>query len=244
MRNHANAWALTLLSLLTSVSALATGCGGEGTIRVTAWGESYIEDGIPASAVDDGWAVTFERFAVSLRDVTMAGQPVSTPATIELAAPSSGQGHPVGSATVPAGDHTAAIFTVTQLSIRGQATKGATTKTFDWVLEPATRYDECEATTSVPSGGEATFQITVHADHLLYDSLASNTPRVLFQPLADADTNGDGVITRPELAATDIGAYDPGSGGGINDLWTWLTALSQTVGHVNGEGHCHSTPAN
>ena len=146
----------------------------------------------------------------------------------------------------PDGDHTGASFTITRVEVEGTATKGADTKSFSWVFDEPTRYVECETTTAVSDGGSATFQITVHADHLLYDSLVSEEPQVLFQALADADADADadGNITQAELAATDIGAYDPGSEDGVDDLWAWLVAQTRTLGHVDGEGHCRATPAN
>lgn len=231
-----------LLSNLLLLSACGT--DGEGTVTVTAYGESFIEDGIPATEVGDGWAVDFSRFEASIRDVTVAGTPIEVPATIDLSASSSGTGHELGSALVGAGEHTGASFTIARVEVVGTATKGATTKSFNWVFDQPTRYEECETTTTVTDGGSATFQITVHADHLLYDSLVSSEPQVLFQALADADADGDGVITQSELAAKDIGAYDPGSEDGVDDLWAWLNAQTRTLGHVDGEGHCHAVPAN
>ena len=53
----------TWLSIVGVVCALACG-GGEGTIVVTAYGESFIEEGISAEDMNDGWAVAFERFEV------------------------------------------------------------------------------------------------------------------------------------------------------------------------------------
>lgn len=232
-------------ALLPTLILLAScGTDGEGTVTVTAYGESFIEDGIPASEVGDGWAVTFSRFDVSIEDVTVAGADISVPATIDLSESSSGEGHELGSALVPEGEYTGASFTITRVEVDGSATKGTETKSFSWVFDEATRYTECETTTSVSDGGSATFQITVHADHLLYDSLVSEEPQLLFQALADADADTDGIITQAELAAADIGGYDPGSEGGVDDLWAWLVAQTRTLGHVDGEGHCRSAPAN
>lgn len=48
MRHRILGWVL--------VGPLLAACGdGEDTVRVTAYGESFIEDGIPASEMDDGW---------------------------------------------------------------------------------------------------------------------------------------------------------------------------------------------
>ena len=52
---------------------LLAGCGPtekDGILRVTIYGEELIEEGIPADALVDGWAVTFTHFQVSLDQVT------------------------------------------------------------------------------------------------------------------------------------------------------------------------------
>lgn len=225
--------------LAAACGLLALACGeGEGTVTVTAYGEPFIEEGIPADAMADGWAVTFQRFAVSLRDVRVAGVPVGIPAAIDVAVPSAGAGHEYGSTPLREGDYGNGSFVIERLEVEGTAVLDAVTKTFAWEFDGATAYDGCQTTTSVPDGGVGTFQITIHADHLFYDSLVSEEPLVLFQPLADADTDTDGQITPDELSATGIGSFDPGSEGGVDNLWQWLVAATRTVGHVDGEGHC------
>lgn len=230
-------------------SLLATACGGsdddaaEGAVTVSAYGESFIEEGIPASEVADGWAVEFTRFVVEVADVRVAGTDIPVESRVDLTFASRGAGHELGSAAVASGDHTGSSFTLTRVEIEGSAQRGTEVKQFNWVFEQPTRYEACEATTTVPDGGTAGFQITVHADHLFYDSLVAEEPQLLVQPLADADADDDGAITQAELAATDIGAYDAGSEDGIDDLWAWLTAQSRTLGHADGEAHCQVAPA-
>lgn len=60
--------------------ALLTACGGNGsgTVKVTTWGEEFLEEGIPAESEDtdgfvDGWAVDFSKFVVSLGDIRLDG---------------------------------------------------------------------------------------------------------------------------------------------------------------------------
>ncbi|HSN98190.1 MAG TPA: hypothetical protein VLS89_07825 [Candidatus Nanopelagicales bacterium] len=65
------------ISLAAAAALLAAGCGGEdsagtGNVAFTTWGEGYIEQEIPAADVADGWRVTFSKFLVVLRDVTVA----------------------------------------------------------------------------------------------------------------------------------------------------------------------------
>jgi hypothetical protein len=220
-----------------------TACGeGEGTVRVTAYGEEFIEEGIGADDMNDGWAVTFDRFEVSLSDVVIAGAAIAVPSTVDVAEVSGGEGHELGSAVVTEGDYSDASFVIARIEVDGSAVLGAETKAFSWVLDAPTAYAACDARTSVSDGGVGTFQITIHADHLFYDSLVAEEPQVVFQPMADADADDDGELTREELSMSDIGSFDPGSEGGVEDLWEWLVASTRTLGHADGEGHCEAAP--
>lgn len=230
------------LGVVLLAASMAACSGRAGTVRVTAYGEAFIEDGIPAEDVDDGWAVSFERFEVFVRDVRVAGANVDVRSSVDVAEASSGAGHELGSAVVAEGSYLSSSFVIDRLEVEGSGVLGAEAKSFEWVLDAPTAYEDCDARTWVPEGGVGTFQITIHADHLFYDSLVAEQPRVLFQPFADADANDDDVLAPAELAATDIGSYDPGSEGGVDDLWGWLLAATRSVGHADGEGHCEATP--
>src|SRR5690606_26232297 len=145
------------------------------------------EEGISADDMDDGWAVEFERFFVTISDVAVGGEALTGPKTIDVSQPSDGAGHDVGSLEVAAGDHKKSGFTIERVEVEGRATLGDEEKTFHWIFDVPVIYSECDTTTSVVDGGEATFQITVHADHLFYDSLVASEPELLFSPLAAAD---------------------------------------------------------
>lgn len=244
---------LTLLLLALSFGALSA-CGdddddkveGEGTVILKSWGEDYIEEGIPADEMDDGWAIEFERFALTYDEVSLAeGVDIATPDAVDISGASGSEehgarGHEVTSATVPAGSYAGPGFAINKIEVVGSATKGDVTKTFEWTFGDATHYTDCDTTVEVKDGEESIFEITIHADHLFGDSLVSHEPELLFGPLADADADEDGEITQEELEAADIGAYDPGSEGGVENLWQFLSAQAQTLGHVDGEGHCDS----
>jgi hypothetical protein len=222
------------------VALLCCACAaGEGEVEVRIWGEAFIEDGIPASAVEDAWAIEFRRFEVELRDVSIASASLDDPEPIELTQASDGVGQLVGRAAVAADEYDDAAFTIVRTIVEGSAEKGGVVKTFAWTFDTPVEYAGCETTTVVPSDGVGELQITVHADHLFYDSLVSEQPALRFDALAAADTDADGELTMAELAATDIGGYDPGNLA-IDDLWSFLVAQAQTMGHVNGEGHCAS----
>lgn len=233
------AWYASICSLSLAASTLG-GCSdddGTGTISVRAYGESFIEDGIPREYVDDGWAISFSRFDVTLTDIVVGGVALADPEPVGVHESSEGEGHEVGTVSVDARAHASPSFRITQVEIEGWAELEGVTKTFSWSFDSATHYSRCETTTHVKQDETALFQITVHADHMFYDSLVSEEPQLLFQPLADADADDDGEITAAELGETDIGAYDPGNED-IGDLWTFLVAQHRTLGHVDGEGHC------
>lgn len=229
----------TILSctFLLTTSACAA---GEGMIEVRSWGESFIEDGIPADEMADGWAISFDRFEVELRDISIAGATLDDPDPIDLSRPSDGEGQLLGTVDVAEGDYGDLSFTLARVTIEGSASKSGETKTFMWEFGTPVSYSECETLTQVPADGVGEVEITVHADHLFYDSLVAEEPALRFDAIAAADSDADGMITQEELAATDLGAYDPGNLS-IDDLWSFLAAQAATMGHVDGEGHCVGT---
>ncbi|MCA9545801.1 MAG: hypothetical protein KC613_15460 [Myxococcales bacterium] len=252
---------------LWSVAAAAAlpGCDDEAAAPVphalTVYGEAFVEEGIPA-AETDGWAVTFREFLVCVHDPGAVGGPALSGAQVfDLTQASGGEGHAAGAlpggpfsqvrwrvapcAGGVAGNASAAQVQAMNaggyaLWVAGEATKGAETKTFAWGFDTDTTYGPC-ATAPTETAEGVRSMLTVHADHLLYDDLVSETPNVAFQALADADADGDGAITPAELAAIDItgfARYQVGSNTAITDLWAFLEAQSRTVGHIDGEGHC------
>ena len=229
----------TLALLLCGLAACSQASeANEEEVAVTVYGEEFIEEGIPSSEMADGWSVTFDTFLVTVKDVTIADVTLTDFEPIDIANKTDGMGHTLATPTVPAGEHSGSQFTISRVEMAGSASKEGITKNFAWTFEQETHYTNCQTTTSVGPEERATFQITVHADHFFYDSLVAEEPQVVFQALADADSDEDGTITRAELEATGIGSYDPGNDDTVNDLWTWLEAQSRTLGHVDGEGHC------
>jgi hypothetical protein len=227
-----------------AVSACASEPAGVGELEIRAWGEEFIEVGVPADAMADGWSVSFARFEVSISDLEIAGVAMADPGAVDLALPSDGVGHRLGRiSSVAAGEYDDARFTLTRAIVEGSASNGGVTKTFAWTFEVPTRYSGCETRTVVPADGVGEFQITVHADHLFFASLVAEDPDLRFAALAaaDDDGDGDGVITQAELQAAGLGSYDPGNLD-IADLWAFLVAQAGTMGHVDGEGHCDAEP--
>lgn len=255
-----------LMALLSTFALLACGGDDTGTVQVTTWGEDFIEQGIPASAFEDGWSVTYSEFVVNLGAITAAGESFPTFQTVDLtqAGPhvlASGDARtgaiaPVAYTIAPVdadgqnlNADSATVDTMRQngysVFLRGTATKDASTLSFEWGFTFTVAFHDCEATESVPAGGTGTTQLTIHGDHLFYPSLTDPEVGLHFQTFADQDTDHDGVLTPDELRAlsgTDFAAldhFDVPAGTQIDNLWEFVSAAASTIGHIDGEGHCH-----
>ncbi len=252
-----------LLAIGLLVPACDDATEGEATLRFTAWGEDFIEQGIPAEAFVDGWSVDFETFFVSLDAIDADGEPLEGRYVVDLAQASAGAGHELGSLVVPASGQPAVSYALapatadavtdadtarldTMVSagasiwVRGTASNGTTVKTFDWSFDVSPRYTECETGTPLVDGGVIDVVLTLHADHLFYDDLDSEEPNVAFDLVAQADMDRDGVVTMDELRAQSLSSQARYQVGGrdIDDLHGFIEAQARTLGHINGEGHC------
>ena len=126
------------------------------------------------------------------------------------------------------------------VALAGDLTCGGTTVTFEWIFDTATTYT-CDPTNLVVGASrEASSQLTVHGDHLFYDSLVDPDAGLQAQAYVDADADEDGVLTMEELRAAPIAptGLDVGGQSGIETLWDYLSAQTTTLGHIDGEGHC------
>ena len=134
------------------------------------------------------------------------------------------------------------------LHVIASATKGSITKTFDWAFTTKTGYVDCESAEGgkgvvIPTGSTATVQLTIHGDHLFYDDLQSPDAKLRFDAIAAADANSDGTVTLEELAAVSLTTlpltqYGTGGAAQVKNLRDFVTSLSRTVGHYQGEGEC------
>lgn len=249
----------------TLAALIVCGCAEpprEHTLRI--WGEAYVEEGIPAVDVIDGWTIAFDEFLIAVGElhVVADGGVVDLPGwyAFDLSAPSGGEGFEVavfeatgelsrvdyrlgrpgaivgGNATPEQAARLLADRTT--LSVRGRATRGAEVYTFSWgfALELGSR---CALGQAVATPGDDRPVITIHADHLLLDDLEL-APSIAFDAIAAADADGDRTITREELANVDItgfSRYQTGSYA-IPDLWNYIGHLAGTLGHIDGEGGC------
>lgn len=233
----------SLRVVVCSLALAAGGCGDNitgslpGTLDVRIYGESFIEEGIPADVFADGWSLRFDSFLVSVGEVSATAAGASAPALedatyriFDLAQSSGGDGFLVlsgdvaggayddiayriaGSRAAVAGNATAADVAFMNengyaIYAEGQATRGGETRTFAWGFTTATTYRRCRSVAAV-DGDSASSVLTIHADHLFYDDLISEEPGVRFDAIATGDRDGDGDITTDELRAVNITGFD------------------------------------
>lgn len=268
------------------LGTLLAACGdevGSGTLRLTTYGEGFIEQEIPSGQGDsegftDGYSVKFSMFLVVFSGLKVADSggevagevqgplifdlhPKGPHLIKQLGAVEARRWDRVGVAIKPASGATAGNA-VTAADIKllndkgyssymeGTASKGGVSYTFKWGFTTSTSYSQCHEKTHgegivIPSGGSATVEFTVHGDHLFYDDLQSSDPSLRFEAMAKADADADGEVTLEELAKVDLttlpaGQYGTGGSGSVKNLRQFVEALSRTLIHYQGEGHCHS----
>ncbi len=254
---------------------------GRGSATFTAWGEEFIEEGIPAEELEDGWTVKFDQFLISLSGISVhdragKGSELEGNWLLDLTQPGPHElgsleltakawplvGYAIRPVTSKTELHESATDEALQLMqdgsysvyVSGTATNGDETKSFAWGFTNGTEYSDCVAEIDgkevegiiVPNGGDEKVQLTIHGDHFFYDDLASAGAVPRFTALAAADANGDGEVTLEELDAVALveieeGTYGTGSASHIDDLGAFVRALTRSIGHFRGEGHCVET---
>jgi hypothetical protein len=249
---------------LTVALLTLTGCS-QATWTLTTWGEDYVEQGIPAADFEDGCEVVYDEFLIVLSNPALRngdGDPVSQLPVSRLFDLSQPGPHEVGSSVVRATTYARANVQVAplleqtvvgnateaqlgrmeslSLVVSGTVTCGADAVEFAWAYDTETMY-ECQPELTLADGGEGTTEFTVHGDHLFYDGLENPDALLRGQAVVDADANDDGAVSRAELSGVQVaplGLYDVGSYSDVVTLDDFIELLTQTVGHVDGEGHC------
>jgi len=176
MRTKALAGSLVVVSALLGACTSSTTADGKGAVAFTTWGEEYIEVGIPATELEDGWAVTFDKFLVVIANVKVAeggtvGGEMKTSkvfnhvvpkpkAVIELkdlaAQPWTAVSYEISPATsatelgegATEADKALVVGGGYSIYVEGKATKGAETKTFKWGFSTKTLLDKCKGEVS------------------------------------------------------------------------------------------------
>lgn len=258
---------MTLVASLLSVGSLASACGagGPATLRIAAGGDEFIEDRIPAAVVVDGWEIELTRFLVAFGEVEADGEPLEGAFVVDLAEDSGGAGHELGRLTLPVGSRPMLGYRIAPLDpttesddedvmrlalegasmlIEGRATKDGASVRFAWPFTTDVRYVECESTAELVGGEVARSRLSIQVERLFYDALDDEAPNVAFDVVASADGNGDGVVVVEELwerFITGETRYQVGDRD-IVDLWGFLEAQAEMLGHVDGDGRCERAP--
>lgn len=248
---------------LALIAAMSSAC--EGSYELRAFGEAFVENGIPASAVRDGWAIRFDEFVVAIDEVALEGDErveFEGSFVFDLTRPSEGEGHLLAMVDgVQAGNYSAVRYRFerpgvvaggnatdaqiqhlrtkrTALHVVGQATRGDEKVTFDWDF-PISFGHYCKVNQRVRASSPGASQLTIHADHLLLDDLGPHG-EISFDLIAAADADMDGEVTADEMAELSILAQARYQTAGlpIADLWTYVGNLALTLGHIDGEGGC------
>ncbi len=239
MRPHLVSISLVLPSLVAC---------GSGDWTVTTWGEEFIEEGIPATEFGDGCSAVYDRFEVEITSATLLHADEEVVGEVpsgrfELTDPGPQE---LGSVSVPAGDYERVYYAIgpgdsDAVRASGTVTCGDDTVSFDWSFSPSPRYRCLPLEVTVPEDGEVTTELTIHGDHLFFDSLEDEGGTPQGQAIVDADGDGNAEVTLEELeavAVADLG-YPLGIHTDVTELGEFITLLVQGVGHVDGEGHCY-----
>jgi hypothetical protein len=246
-----------ILSIASIVVAIAPACLPNDTrptpttLNVTVSGSALVDDGIPATSVDDGWSIAFDRVLVDIGNSSVNGgdctdyaetdyrrlydasvvapqklsliyglgtcnfnfgirNPDNT-STILMQGVTDDEYTTMGTPVQDADRYTLHDVSGVSLWVRGSATNGSTTKTFDWSFRiRRVRIHDCRApdgtyfSLDMPGGDTLSLDIEIHPEVLFQDRLDWTTARLRFAPFAQADDkfgNADGVITLDELNA-------------------------------------------
>jgi hypothetical protein len=137
------------------------------------------------------------------------------------------------------------------------------TITFEWGLPIAVRHRNCTngldgtAGIVVRENSATDAEITIHMDHMFWDTLGTEVAQLRFDPIWGADVDQDGTVTTEELTDQRISAladpmgaplldeegaplvYDPGSLPlPDKNLYEFIQLSMASMAHLNGLGLC------
>lgn len=145
------------------------------------------------------------------------------------------------------------------LLVEGTATRGEESVEFSFGIPLTVTNLDCESGDEtlglvVPEASTAEANLTMHFDHLFFDSYATEEPAIRFDAIAAMAVDGEVTLEmlrgqsmtdvrdadgEPLMDGAEAVVYDPGplSVGG-DTLYDYILAASSTTGHFLGEGHC------
>ena len=124
------------------------------------------------------------------------------------------------------------------------------------------RFVECRTASGpgvgIPSGGDATIALSYHSEHLLFNAFGEGARTIVLraQFLANADLDGDGIVTTEELGQIPSSQFDQLFTNGteiesfasayslsgallpLDDAADYVRAHLMTQGHLDGESEC------
>lgn len=264
----------------------ACSAAGNGSVTLYASGEEAAVDGYPAGdiAFADGWTMEFDHVLVAVGNVFLGDEEIAGDQMIvdlhngrtelfteEGLAP---QRYDVGySLVVPAlsafpqgpvdAEAMGRMRTAgASLYIEGTATHPTHGEyTFEIMVPRTVVASECEQADGtlgvvIPESGHVEGEITVHLDHLFFDSATAEDPDLRFEAWAAA-AGADRHVTMDDLATQDLAdligvgggplmdgtelvAYEPPATGlAAANLREHVIAQAMTLPHWVGEGHCN-----
>jgi hypothetical protein len=258
-------------ALTPALALLALGCSDStspGMLELSIYGEDFIEQGIPAAEVEDGWAVKFDSFLVTLTDLSVAqghgaaALTESTPRVFDIARPSMKKGITVISKMVDGGkyDHVGYAISPARAgatagnplpagaleamiagaeSVRVSGSGSKDGKTVRFTWGfTGDTAHSCHIGLEV-DGGTAGSQITIHGDHLFYDDLVAMEPGVRFDLVAASDADMDGTVTQAELTARDIRGQARYQVGNVPATHLWAFIAHQATTLGHIDGEGH-----
>ncbi len=234
----------------------------------------------PSKTFADGWVLTYRKFLVILKEITISDstgkvifkQPNGLlfdlkrpgPFTVQTLTGVKAQKYDtvsyaigfdgsfqivdMSAATLP--DATLMRNKNFSVYVEGNATKGSSSKEFQWGFAQETVYEKCAGPDgtgglTVLTGSEASIELTIAPDRLFIDHLAPTATAAAFrfEAFAKADQPTDGTITLDELAAVQLSSiagtpYDVGSASDVKTLKDFLFSTSRSLGHYRGDGEC------
>jgi hypothetical protein len=128
--------------------------------------------------------------------------------------------------------------------VQGTATRGEEEVAFSWGFTQTTNYSDCALAADLPDGAEAVLGIEVAIERIFRDALGSGSGDadggLRFDPIAGADSDGDGVVTAGELSERPVetaDGYSPAAAD-LDSLWALLGTQVHDIVRVQGGGTC------